>query len=48
MSFENPHDDLDPTNDIKQKNADNPPGRNLDQKDPEKNKSDEKSTEKSP
>lgn len=41
MSFENPHEDLDPTNDLKKK-AENPPGRNLDQTDIEKNKTDQK------
>lgn len=45
MSFENPHEDLDPTNDLKKK-PENPPGRNLDQKDVEKNKTDEKNPEK--
>ena len=46
MSFENPHNDLDPTNDLKK--AENPPGRNLDQKDTENKKIDEKNPEKSP
>ena len=45
MSFENPHEDLDPTNDLKKK-AENPPGRNLDPTDIEKNKTDEKNPEK--